>query len=201
MFKQPIYNFGLIGLLSYHCDLKLNSMKLFVVIAIISTSFSFQDWTLKKIDDRVTISFPEQPTEKIVTKGNLNAKSYITENTSEHFKCLVTGMDLSLINADSASLAKTIQQPEGLQNLVSNIVNSKKGFLEVSKSYITVKNHPALEALIDTKSSDVGQKHYDKMYLRLIIVGSKMYQLYFYNMDANPHADIRDKFFNSFTVD
>ena len=169
-------------------------MKSLFLISIFSAFGFFQDWIVQTLDTRVSLSFPSKPTRKM-----LGDEPYFTAASEDGYSCTAMVLDYSKGAPDSTSLREYMASPEAKKSTEESLVRDFKGGRILNSKSSTYSGHTCIDINMTTgqKSSD-GQ--FDMMSYRIIVVGIKVYSLYFYYDQTRPLPNVRDKFFNSFTV-
>lgn len=141
---------------------------LLLLILVLSASANGQtQWEDTKLDEKLLVKFPSTPDKKTA-----NGSVRFVAKTKDSVTFTATVIDYQIIaKIDSASLAAMKDTPSFAEQLKAGISAQRKdyvlGDVEVSKwkTYTTYQ-------ILGTKSNDN-----KKLYLKMIIIGSKMYGL------------------------
>ena len=169
-------------------------MKSLFLVPFFSVIALFQEWVVQPIDTRVSVSFPSKPTRKM-----LGDEPYFTAASEDGFSCTAMVADYSKGAPDTTSLNAYMASPAAKQSTEESLVRDFQGGKILTSKTSMYAGHVCIDIDMTTgqKASD-GQ--FDVMSYRIIVVGIKVYSLYFYYDQTKPFPNVRDKFFNSFTA-
>jgi len=169
-------------------------MKLLLCASLFLLTAPLQDWIVEPIDNRVSVSFPSKPTKKM-----LGEDPYFTAVSENGFSCTVMVTDYSKNAPDTTSLAAYMASPAAMQSTEESLVRDFKGGKILNSKTTTYSGHVSIDITMATgRNSADGE--FDMMDYRIIVVGIKVYSLYFYYQQSKPLPSLRDKFYTSFKI-
>ena len=169
-------------------------MKFTFGIAVLLISAFLQDWFVQKIDTRVSVSFPSKPTREL-----LQGEPYYSLFSTDGFNCVAMASDYAKVKMDSAAVAQYMSTAEALTSTEESLLKDFKGSALISGKSITYGGHITFDITMTTGQKTSAGQH-DILDYRMIVVGPKVYSLYFYYDKVKPLPAIKDKFYNSFVV-
>ena len=162
-------------------------MKKILLAAFIAPLFSFalmSDWIVYKIDENVTVSYPETPKN--------DKQSYIYDG--DGYKMMTYIFSYKTLSVDSAVMHESFDTKDGIKTFGESVVAE----MDNSELIDYAKNKKGIKPYYQYKIKLDKGYAYSVMYLRVYFAGDNMYGLYFYEI-APKYDDLRDKFFKSFT--
>lgn len=169
-------------------------MKLFLGILLASFLFPAQEWVVQPIDKRVSVSFPFTPEKKL-----LGEEPYFNAASPAGFTCTAMSTDYSKGAPDSITLMNYMKTPEALTSTEESLVRDFVGGKILNSKTSSYAGY-VMQDITLTTGKQAADGEFDVMDYRAIIVGIKLYSLYFYYDQNKPMTDTRNKFFNSFKV-
>jgi hypothetical protein len=152
-------------------------------------AFTRLDWSPVKLDDRVSLSFPSQPTQSEFN-GNQMWMSDIDAGT----RVMAMIVDMEKLGVDSASLTPYLDQPEFYESFRNGALNNMPGATLVDEKHFQINGVHVYDMAV--KYDDPSKSKYTKVYIRNMILGSKIYALNFFENKSTDN--LRNKFFDSF---
>lgn len=161
----------------------LLSLLLFIAVPFITNGQT--NWVTHKADERISMKFPATPKEAV--KGTMVA----TEPDSS-VAYILTVLDFTIFNIDSATLAPVKATPEFAAQLKTGMAQSMPDLLVEDLKISEWKSFTSYA----TTGTDTKKNKYKMM---MVIIGTKLYSL---TAVCKPNVDTAkaDKFFASLTL-
>jgi len=156
-------------------------------------AFATADWVSVKLDNRVSVHFPVKPEEK-----EMSGNDVWVADAGPNARCMAMVLDFEKFGMDSTMLAAEMGKEESFSQFKEGILGQIEGSSLISEKKTTVAGKMCFEYVIDMGKTDTAALN--KMYNKNVFIGNKMYSLSFYEKDAKPQVESRNKFFNSFKV-
>jgi hypothetical protein len=151
------------------------------------------DWVNVNLDERVSVSFPNQPEEK-----EMSGNAVWVADASNDARCMAMVLDFEKFGMDSVMLAAEMGKEESFTQFKEGILGQIEGATLISERKTTTAGKMTFEYVIDMGKNDTAALN--KMYNKNVFIGNKMYSLSFYEKDGKPQTEARNKFFNSFKL-
>ncbi len=166
---------------------------LFFAALLPMLSFGLAEWINIKIDERVTINFPSQPTEK-----EMSGNPIWVADVDENARVMVMTMDFKNLGMDSAALHDELSKQGAFEEFGVGIIQQMPGASIISQSSTKTQGYLTFVYKIDMGKKDTNELNI--MYCKSIFVNTKMYAVYYYEKEGKAQDAVRDAYFNSLKI-
>ncbi|MGZ5285949.1 MAG: hypothetical protein ACXWV0_09630 [Flavisolibacter sp.] len=167
--------------------------KLFLFAALLPLlSFTLVEWINLKIDDRMSIDFPSQPTEKEMS-GNPIWVADVDNNS----RVMVMTMDFKNLGMDSAMLSDELTKPGSFEGFGQGVLQQMPGAKLLAEDSTRTQGYLTFNYKIDM-GKDTNELNI--MYCKSIFINTTMYAIYFYEKEGGATEATRKSYFNSIRI-
>lgn len=165
--------------------------KLIPILLFLSIFLGIFAWETVKIDEQVSIAFPEKP-QKTLIEGR---QAWIA-NVDSAARVMIMITDFGKMGIDAKSLAELLKKKKTYEDFKNGVLLSSGG-TALKDSIATFKAKPAYFLKVDMKS---GKENLNLSHTLNVFVGTKMYSLMFLEKYETKHDAERLKFWNSLKI-
>lgn len=152
-------------------------------------AFAAADWITVKLDEQVSIHFPEQPKVK-----DSNGNPLWAADVDSTARCVAMIIDFEKMGLDSATLYAELNKEGMFEQFRNGFMGKLEGATLVSEKQSTAEGRYVFDFTVDLEKKLSG---FNRLYNRNIFIGTKMYSLTFYEIKGKPRDAWRNKYFNS----
>jgi hypothetical protein len=167
---------------------------LWVLLLLPFMAFASFDWLTVTIDDKVSVEFPTQP-----EKQDMQGNDVWLANHGTNARCMTMVLDFEKFGMDAEMVKAEMGKPESFEGFKTGILSQMEGASIVAEKSTTTNGYITYEFTVDMGKKDTAAGP-GMMYNRNIFVGSKMYNLSFFETKGKPMETDRNRFLNSIKI-
>jgi hypothetical protein len=166
---------------------------LLIALFLPFVAFTTFDWLTVSLDEKVSVDFPSEP-----EKNEMSGNPVWVANPNADSRCMTMVLDFEKFGMDAEMVKAEMGKPESFEGFKTGILSQMKGATIVEEKSTTIQGYTAFEFIVDMPAKDTAGL--GTMYNKNIFVGSKMYNLSFFEKKDKPQEENRNKFFNSLKI-
>ncbi|MDB5251806.1 MAG: hypothetical protein JWP27_975 [Flaviaesturariibacter sp.] len=154
-------------------------------------AFATIDWVNVQLDDHVTVSFPEKPTDTDMKGNDVKILDIGTDA-----RCMSMIIDFEKMGVTAEQIAEEMKGEAAFENFRNSMVAQINGGKVIAEKNTMEQGYPCFEYTINMGPDS----QYGTMYTRNIFVGGKLYTLSFFEKKEKPKAETRERFLSSIKI-
>lgn len=171
--------------------------KIVLFVALVCCSlFSYAQFK-ERLSPKATVSFPAA-----AEKGDSGGNPYwvaVTEKDSMEIRMMAMVLDGQRFDLSAKTINDNYDDPKFVDAIVKGMLGDRTGVEVLSREKITAGKVKGYDIVINNQAPDE-EYPYTSIRSRFFFAGTTIYMLGVYAFDETGSEEIRNKFFNSFTV-